>query len=35
LAFRQQFQPGEAAWSDELVLLQDMIAESLSRGAAR
>lgn len=35
LAFRQQFQPGDAAWSDELVLLQDMIAESLRRGGER
>lgn len=35
LAFRQQFQPGDAAWTDELVLLRDMIAESLSRDGGR
>ncbi len=34
LAFRQQFQPGKAAWSDELVLLRDMVVDSLAKGAS-
>ena len=35
LAFRQQFQPGDAAWSDELDMLRDMIADSLIQGGPR